>query len=185
MLCSPMKSAPHSVQAATNALPANKPAIPFSSSLKTPASRYHLRSSPNLQKRAPLFSIACTLFSIHNFAHPLSFVRTTHSLPKTPGVWCPTNSPFSISGATPTESHCFATIPHNPHRITLFHKHRGVGVPQSSFSSLRTLRPSALRPPFHTRIYLTHPPPPQPLAARPNYWSPVTVVLKSTGKGLH
>src|SRR5271170_8042905 len=180
-----MKSAPHSVQAATNALPANKPAIPFSSSLKTPASPYHLRSSPNLQKRAPLFSIACTLFSIHNFAHPLSFVRTTHSLPKTPGVWCPTNSPFSISGATPLESHCFTTTPSNPHRITLFRKHREVGVPQSSFSSLRTLRPSALRPPFHTHADLAYSPPPKPLATRSIDWSPVTVVLKSTGKGLH
>src|SRR5271156_1101934 len=171
MLCSPMKSAPHSAQAATNALPASKPAIPFSSSLKTPASRYHLRSSPNLQKRAPLFSIACTLFSIHNFAHPLSFVRTTHSLPKHPGValLLPKQIRHQSPGLTPTESNCFATIPSNPHRITLFHKRRGVGVPQLSFSSLRTLRPSALRPPFHTRIYLTHPPPPQPLAARPNY----------------
>ena len=143
-----MNFAPHSVRAATNAIPARKPAPPGSSSRKTPASRYHVRSSPNLQKRAPLFSIACTLFSIHDFTYPLSFVRTTHSLPKHPGValLLPKQIRHQSPGLTPTESHCFATIPHNPHRITLFHKHRGVGVPQSSFSSLRTLRPSALRP---------------------------------------
>src|SRR5271155_1408658 len=141
-----MNLAPHSAQAATNALPARKSTPPCSSSQKPPASRYHVGSSPNLQNRAPLFSIHCTLFSIHNFTHPLSFVRTAHSLPKHPGAWYPTGSPFSISGATPTESHCFAINSGKPHRITLFHRHWGVGVPQSCFSSLCTLRPSALKP---------------------------------------
>src|SRR5208337_1551632 len=44
-----------------------------------------LHSSALPQDRAPLFSTPYTLFSIHNSAHPFSFVNTAHSLPKTPG----------------------------------------------------------------------------------------------------
>jgi len=112
---------------------------------KPPASRHDVHSSSD---RNPLFSTASTLFSIHNFAHPLSLVAITHSCAKTPGVRGPINS-LSISRATPIESNCFAIIPRNPHRIILFHKQHGVGRPQLVFSSLRTLRPSALKSPFH------------------------------------
>src|SRR5271165_4382154 len=42
-------------------------------------------SSALPQNSAPLFSTPYTLFSIHNSAHPFSFVNTAHSLPKTPG----------------------------------------------------------------------------------------------------
>src|SRR5271165_1836628 len=47
------------------------------------ASSIHSSALP--QDRAPLFSTPYTLFSIHNSAHPFSFVNTAHSLPKTPG----------------------------------------------------------------------------------------------------
>src|SRR5271166_5016695 len=40
---------------------------------------------PRHKNRDPFFSTACTLFSIQNSAHPLSFLNPTHSLPKTPG----------------------------------------------------------------------------------------------------
>src|SRR5271165_5398395 len=45
-----------------------------------PASPLH-----SSQNRDPLFSIACALFSIHNFVYPHYFLSPAHSLPKTPG----------------------------------------------------------------------------------------------------
>jgi hypothetical protein len=216
MLSSCMKSAPHPVQAATNAFSATQPAPPCSSLRKRHAAQglsrdvselffslsvysapsalkptfrthpdlshsatrhHHAHSSPDRADRDPLFSIGCTFFSIHNFPHPLSFLPTTHSLPKTPGVRCPIGSPVPIP-ATPTESHCFTTISRNPHRITLFHKTPGVGSPFFSGYSA----PSALKPPFHTHAEPARSPQPQPVATHSKYWSPVTVVLKSTEK---
>src|SRR5271165_3518038 len=66
------------------------------------------RSSALPQNRSPLFSIPYTLFSIHNSAHPLYFLKPAHSLPKTPGGSIGISNQFfglsSVSLATPLES---------------------------------------------------------------------------------
>src|SRR5271165_2292833 len=71
-------------------------------------------SSALPQNSAPLFSTPYTLFSIHNSAHPFSFVNTAHSLLKTPGVSIGISNQFfglsSVSLATPLES----ALPRNP-----------------------------------------------------------------------
>jgi len=81
-----------------------------------------------LQKPGPFFSITYTLFSIHNFVHPLYFVSTAHSLPKTPGGGGPLYPKFLTVRITLIESHCFANARSNPFRILLFREMGGGSV---------------------------------------------------------
>ena len=104
-------------------------------SVSTPASS----PRPTLaQKRDPFFSTTYTLFSIHNFAHPFSFVTTAHSLAKTPGVPSGLSNQIlaqrkslsqnSCSCATPIESKRSTKIVTNPSRMKTFHDTPGGGV---------------------------------------------------------
>jgi hypothetical protein len=54
-------------------------------------------------KRRSLFSVAYTLFSIHNLAHLFSFVHAAHSLPKTPGGRGPLLHPLFRATVPPCE----------------------------------------------------------------------------------
>src|SRR5271168_36283 len=70
----------------------------------------------NRAKRDAFVSITCALFSIQNSAHPLYFVKTAHSLAKTPGG---RGSHLSSSQAfrfppNPTESCSFTGVHANP-----------------------------------------------------------------------
>ena len=74
------------------------------------------------KKNDPLFSIACTLFSIRNSPYPDYFLSPAHSLPKTPGGAGTAASQFRSSRVTPMESISFANVPSNPFRMILFRK---------------------------------------------------------------
>src|SRR5277367_3297018 len=90
------------------------------------------------QRRDSFFSITYTLFSIHNFAHPFSFVITAHSLPKTPGVASAISSQtlaqrnsFSqdpCSRVTPIKSKRSTKIAPNPSRMRTFHDTPGGSI---------------------------------------------------------
>lgn len=91
------------------------------------------RSCSLTRKRHPLFSIACTLFSTRNSAHPFYFLSPAHSLPKTPGGGGSTGlSKQSIcfpAHLTTIESICFPPIRSNPFRILLFRNTEGGAPP--------------------------------------------------------
>src|SRR5271165_633957 len=113
-LMSPAKPLPTSTSPPSHHPISPPPPPPFPSSFPPsflPSSPPPSALPPN---SAPLFSTPYTLFSIHNSAHPFSFVNTAHSLPKTPGGSIGiANQIFglsSISLATPLES----ALPRNP-----------------------------------------------------------------------
>ena len=90
---------------------------------------------PNHTKRDPVFSITYALFAIHNFAYPLSFVNTAHSLAETPGVGYLSVPPIPNSPATPINSICYAEISLNNRRIhKLQEQPGGVRCPNFKFN---------------------------------------------------
>ena len=110
----------------------NSPMLPFRVLVRHPT-----RSFPSAShaKRTPSFSITCALFSIHNFVHPLCFVKTAHSSAKAPGGGAVFSNKIFTFPLNPTESISFADPPSNPFRILFFRK-QGWGwlVPPSVFS---------------------------------------------------
>jgi len=86
-------------------------------------------SLANHKNNDPLFSIACTLFSIHNSSHPYYFLSHAHSLPKTPGGGRQQPSRIGISSITPIKSKRFAKIAPKSNRMqTFYDTPQGVGV---------------------------------------------------------
>src|SRR5271165_5461142 len=110
-LMSPAKPLPTSTSPPSHHPISPTPPPQFRSSLPHGFITSFPHSSALPQNSAPLFSIPYTLFSIHNSAHPFSFVNTAHSLPKTPGGWVsPTFSQNPPRPVTPLES----ALPRNP-----------------------------------------------------------------------
>jgi hypothetical protein len=87
--------------------------------------------SPNRAKRDPFVSITCTLFSIHNIAHPLCFVAPAHSLAKTPGGSIGISNQIS---SIRTVSEQILEFPLNPTESYSFANRVGVGCRNSLLS---------------------------------------------------
>ena len=137
-ISTPAPATQHNSPRNTSSQPPNAPAdtMPHLTSPDHCSRSSVLRSCVLTQKHDPLFSTACALFSIHNFAHPFYFVTAAHSLPKTPGGGVDRSNQTPLVPVTPIESYSFARIAPKPNGILLFHHDpRGRGVPISTFLS--------------------------------------------------
>jgi hypothetical protein len=126
------------------------------------------RTSVLTQKLDPVFSIACALFSIHNFAHPFYFVIAAHSLPKTPGGRVRSSNRIPPVLVTSIESYSFTRITPKPNGILLFqHDPGGGGLISTSLSqnpagTTATSRRATFRTPCGTARSFPRTPGPSP-----------------------
>jgi hypothetical protein len=115
-----------------------RPPLPAFPSHSTPNEIPIPRQRTIHAKCDPFVSITYALFSIPNFSHPLSFVTTAHSLPKTPGssiskkIFWPLRLPCLI----PIDAISSKNTLSNPFRIYFFRKYGRGGLPTfpSSFT---------------------------------------------------
>src|SRR5271165_219009 len=77
------------------------------------------------QRPVSLFSTPCTLFLNHNLLYPSYFLKSAHSLPKTPGGSIGISNQVLEPPLTPIKSKYFIGVPSNPFRMLLFRKRGG------------------------------------------------------------